>query len=336
MRSFRLRRLLIGFACFLLLAPAAVSAQSPGTRAAGMGEAFVAVADDATSIYWNPAGMATGALLSLVLDVGAGDATPDDLDLGSKRRSRFIGFTVPPLGLGYYRLQRVVADVAGSAGTGERSREEGGRSVLGLTTANVGVTLAQSLNEFVVVAGTFKYVRGTVTSGVAYGTAAAALDAAGGMAERDTSRFDVDAGAMVALANWRLGLSARNLTTPEFERPEAGADPLELEREVRGGVAWGSGWPGISRLVVSADADLTRKQAFSGERRDVAAGIETWWLQQRLGLRAGLRGSTIGETRTVLAGGVSAAVKPGVFVEAHLAGGDQDERTWSVGARVTF
>ena len=29
-----------------------------GARAGGMGEAFTAVADDATSIYWNPAGMA--------------------------------------------------------------------------------------------------------------------------------------------------------------------------------------------------------------------------------------------------------------------------------------
>ncbi len=31
---------------------------SPGARAAGMGEAFVAVADDATAIHWNPAGLA--------------------------------------------------------------------------------------------------------------------------------------------------------------------------------------------------------------------------------------------------------------------------------------
>lgn len=30
-----------------------------GARASGMGEAFTAVADDATSIYWNPAGMAS-------------------------------------------------------------------------------------------------------------------------------------------------------------------------------------------------------------------------------------------------------------------------------------
>ncbi|MDZ7316290.1 MAG: PorV/PorQ family protein [candidate division KSB1 bacterium] len=31
---------------------------SPGARAAGMGEAFVALADDATATYWNPAGLA--------------------------------------------------------------------------------------------------------------------------------------------------------------------------------------------------------------------------------------------------------------------------------------
>lgn len=31
---------------------------SPGARAAGMGESFVAIADDATAVYWNPAGLA--------------------------------------------------------------------------------------------------------------------------------------------------------------------------------------------------------------------------------------------------------------------------------------
>ena len=31
---------------------------SPGARASGMGEAFVALADDATAVYWNPAGLA--------------------------------------------------------------------------------------------------------------------------------------------------------------------------------------------------------------------------------------------------------------------------------------
>ncbi len=44
-------------------------------------------------------------------------------------------------------------------------------------------------------------------------------------------------------------------------------------------------------------------------------------MSQRLGVRGGLRGSTIGEARPVIAGGVSAAMKSGMFVEAHLARG---------------
>jgi len=41
---------------------------SPGARAAGMGEAFVGLADDATAVYWNPAGLAfqTGKEITLM------------------------------------------------------------------------------------------------------------------------------------------------------------------------------------------------------------------------------------------------------------------------------
>ena len=42
--------------------------EAVGTRALGMAGAFVAVADDATAAYWNPAGLAKGAVVSLVLD----------------------------------------------------------------------------------------------------------------------------------------------------------------------------------------------------------------------------------------------------------------------------
>ena len=36
----------------------------------GMAGAFVAVADDATAVYWIPAGVGTGSIVSVVLDAG--------------------------------------------------------------------------------------------------------------------------------------------------------------------------------------------------------------------------------------------------------------------------
>jgi hypothetical protein len=301
-----------------------------------MAEAFVAVADDATSIYWNPAGMATGAFLSVVVDYGAGESVPGSGDPGGNQSTTFIGFTVPPLGIGYYRLHQVTATPITPEEEDGRSRQDGRQSVQGLTTSHLGVTLGQSLGQYVVVAGTVKYVHGQVVAGSAPGTTGAALEAADGLPRRSTSRADVDVGAMVAVEQWRLGLVARNLTSPTFDRPEPDGGVVELDQEVRVGAAWGAGWPGMTRVVVSADADLTRKPGLTGERRDLAGGVETWWLQQRLGIRGGLRGSTVGGARPIVAAGVSAAIKTGVYVEAHLARGDQDGHTWSVGGRVTF
>ena len=105
-----------------------------------MAEAFVAVADDATSIYWNPAGMATGALLSFVLDYGAGEALVEPEGPGGDQNATFIGFTLPPVGIGYYRLHRVLTRPVTPEETAQPSREDGRQSVQGLTTSHLGVT----------------------------------------------------------------------------------------------------------------------------------------------------------------------------------------------------
>ena len=43
---------------------------APGSRPAGMGEAYVAIADDATATHWNPAGLGSYPLISTWLDAG--------------------------------------------------------------------------------------------------------------------------------------------------------------------------------------------------------------------------------------------------------------------------
>ena len=146
---------------------------------------------------------------------------------------------------------------------------------------------------------------------------------------------DIDVGAMASLGRVRVGVIARNLTTPSFGSQSSG-DQVQLERQVRVGGAWGSRWPGISRVIVAVDGDATRRPTPGGDRRDVAAGVETWWMGQRLGVRGGVRGSTVGAPRSVAAGGVSVRVKSLLFLDAQTSAGQVDDRSWSVGARLAF
>src|SRR5918993_3875271 len=212
-------------------------AQAPlGTRAAGMAGAFVGVADDASAVYWNPAGLATGAIVSFLVSFSEEKFSLENSQASADERhtGRIVALSLPPIGLAYYRLGAYGTAVAPPAVTSPSSREEVRRSVQALTTSMVGVSLLQSLTDHIVVGLTPKVVRGS----------------------GDTA-FDVDAGVMIAVERIRVGLVARNLTTPSFGNAAAGApgdgSEVELSREVRAGVAWGSRWPGNSRLMVAVD-----------------------------------------------------------------------------------
>lgn len=291
---------------------------SLGVRANGMGGAFVGVADDATAVYWNPAGLATGAIVSLNVEFG-GLKPAGAPDWGPK--TALVAFSLPPLGLAYYR-QGAYGVATPSAGVDLQigapssgvatfpSREEVGSSVHAIATSTVAVSLLQSVTEHIVVSATPKVLWGG-----------------------DSVRPDVDAGVMVAANRFRLGLAARHLATPTFEQEGLGS--VELEREARVGGGWGSGWPGYSRVVVAVDGDLMRRVTPRGERRDVAAGVETWWRERRFALRGGVRGSTVGEARTAASIGASALVA-GLYVEGYVAVGQADERSWSLGLRYSF
>ena len=304
---------LAALAVFALTGPA--EAQAPvGTRAAGMAGAFVGVADDASAVYWNPAGLATGGIVSFVVTFSEERTSSDDGQPTADERhtGRMVALSLPPIGLAYYQIGAYGTKVSTPAVTGPSSREEVRRSVQALTTSTVGVSLLQSLTEHIVVGATPKIVRG-----------------------RGDTAFDVDAGVMVAVDRIRVGLVARNLTTPTFTlADEAGA--IELSREVRAGVAWGSQWPGNSRVTLSMDADMTTRPTPSGDRRDVAAGVETWLADRRLALRGGARRSTTGVSRAAITGGVSYAVRSSIFVEGHVVVGQRDERGWSAGIRAGF
>jgi hypothetical protein len=338
-------RLALFLACGALVAPAGAQTLSVGTRAQGLAGAFVAVADDASAVVWNPAGLATGAFASVVIE-GTGVDRPASGPPGAPSagagagNGALIALGLPPLGLSYARLRIDAAVSAPPAGAeaGGRDLGETGLQVQSLVTHNVGVTLLHSLTDYLVVGTTVRLVRG--------GGVAATVPAAGGwdaafdrvedLETTSSTKVDVDLGVMTSVGRVRVGLLARNLAAPAFDL-EGGREPLRLDRHVRAGVAYGPGWPATSPLVVAVDADLTEVPSPSGERRDIAAGVEGWLAQRRVGLRGGMRASALGEARPVATGGVSVAIKTGVYVDGHVAaGGDGAERSWGVGARLVF
>ena len=305
-----------------------------------MAGTFVGVADDASAVYWNPAGLAVGAYASFVFDFGEQERIPpaNRAPAGASRETgRILALSVPPAGFAYYRQGVYATGLAEPAVLGVPGREEVRSSVHALTTSTVAVALLQSLNEYVVVGTTLKLVRGRAAAGTAKtADAGDALDAAAELDGDSQTKGDFDTGVMVAVNRLRLGLVVRNLTTPSFTLDPAGSAPIELAREARMGAAWGSGWPGMSRVIVAVDADLMARATPSGDRRDLAGGVETWWKTRRVGVRAGARRSMIGASRSVVAAGVSAGVTASIFLEGHVARGQRDERAWSLGARFGF
>jgi len=286
-------------------------AQSPvGIRANGMGGAFVGVADDGTAVYWNAAGLATGAFASVNFEYG--ETKPDGPGDPPKMSHSLVAISLPPVGLAYYRRGVFGERALGPAVEDGQSREDVGPSVHAFTASTFAISLLQSVTEYVVVAATPKLVWGG-----------------------ESFKVDVDASAMLALSHVRVGVTGRNLTTPSFALADDGIEDVEQPMEVRVGGGWGSGWPGNSAVVVAVDGDVLTRPTLSGDRRDIAGGFETWVMKRRFGVRGGMRTSTVGEARTVVTAGASAMFS-GMYLEGFWAGGHEDEQSWGLGLRYSF
>jgi hypothetical protein len=317
-----------------------------GTRAAGMAGAFVGVADDASAIYWNPAGLASGSFFSLVLDFGTAEATPEAFPAASERSSFLIGLTTPALGVGYYRLHTQSARRAPALLLpGGESDPPGLLSVLpevrleSLITHHGGVTLVQSLTQGIAVGANLKLVRGIAASQLIPGESPAGVleGEAAELLGRATNRFDADFGIMAYGGPLRVGLTVRNLWEPSF--PAAGDDgELILERQARIGTSYAI----TSDWMAAADADLTRTSDAFGERRDLAFGVEGR-LAKRAFVRSGVRLNTLeheadeDSRRVAYSFGGSYAIRAAIYVDGHYTtGGDRTGHEWGIAARFVY
>lgn len=344
----------------LLLATPAVAQNFEvlGTRALGMGGAFVAVADDATAVYWNPAGLATGPLFDLVVERVEGDALLDGRDVPLDSATRGTGgsawnvaVATPSLGAAYYRLRSAAfpVDAAAEGPSDRKDTRSGEVEAHSLLTQHFGVTFVQSLGSGVALGTTLKAVRGTSVVGVVEGgTPENALKAAGELDGPSETRFDLDVGLMVALRSWRVGVVARNLRQPEFQTSTAGgevaADRLKLERQIRAGLAFAprSGNAASNGpLTVAVDFDLQPFETVYGRRQGLAAGAEGWFLGDMVSLRGGIRLNTLtdnefGQT-PAWAFGFSASPTFGFLIEGQITlSKNKLEQGWGVATKLTF
>ena len=309
-------RIIALFTLFLpLTLPVSVAAQSfggVGARAEGMGGAFVAVADDASAVYWNPAGIATGATFDLQVSKGRDSGV-------------FVGAALPVLGVSYYKTREVAGLITVSGSPDRQNGGSGEVHVRTLSTTNFGVTVVQTVAPGLVLGTTARIVRGGVDS----------AGASTSSASRTT--VDLDAGVMVSAWDVRFGLTARNLREPKFQTD---AGMVRVNRQFRVGAALApralpTGAHGPFTLAV--DADLTTTPDLTGDRRTAAAGGEYWLAKGLIGVRAGVRWSTLGDSGRAVSGGLTVRLPRSLHVEGQLTKEhESDENEWIIGARVTF
>ena len=317
------------------LGPTQSSAQiveSVGSRALGMGGAFVAVANDSSATWWNPGALAAGPFLdmALVRSVSEVNGTPP------ARRDSATGFTIgtPPFGFSYYRLRVTDIYPLDPIAQGEADRQGRGADIVvqSLSVDQFGATLVHTLLPGIHAGTTLKYLRGTVLNALDDGRLGSSdlLDRGDDLSGGEgTGQFDLDVGVLAVAGPIRVGGVVRNVRAAAF-------GDVHLPRQIRIGAAFDAEATGGLPLTVAIDADVKAYDGGDGARRVIALGGEHWLFARRLGVRAGARFNTTGTRNQAGTGGGSVAVRSGLYVDGHVVYGTRSERGWGIAARVSF
>lgn len=343
LRCWRTRGLTAGaLVVFFASSASAQIFETVGTRAQGMGGAFVAVADDAMASWWNPAGHGS-VYFSTVFERSTMTEPADPAPAGPAWRGDARAFAVsfPAIGLSYYRLRISETAPRTSVQPGERAggADPGTSGVVlrSLATSQYGATISQSLGAHLIIGSTLKLVRAGVTTATS-GPGDDSLDEAANLDVPVETRGDFDIGVMAAIDRVRLGVSVKHVHEPAFGD---GDDRFVVARQARAGFVFSTAEFSTEprgtadSLTVAVDADLTRTATVFGDARHVAAGIEVSLLERHLALRGGASTNTVGDGGSSASAGLTVGLLTGVYLDGAVTfGSDRSRKGWAIGLRL--
>ncbi|HAH07724.1 MAG TPA: hypothetical protein DCM05_14585 [Elusimicrobia bacterium] len=266
---------LLGMACYTPDTRAAYDDVGVGARVTGMGNAYTAVADDAYSVYYNPAGLG-------VLDRAQLATTYSKLFTGlsdnSNLQNSYVAFAQPidqgrqggyGLSWNYFTLDDLYREMSFSGSYGRQVFAE--QVPAGLYAGLTAKYLTRGLGKVAAADNAFN------DTGVANQGPDPVLQ------KGSKSNFDFDLGFLYRVRpRFTLGLDVQHLFEPNIAISESDSDPLG--RNIKLGAAYQTGWTTFS-------SDLQFLKAPDGSTDKVLVAAAEKWLPTLLHGTFGVRGS---------------------------------------------
>ncbi len=229
---------------------------SPGSRPAGMGEAFVAVADDASATWWNPAGL----------------AFTEGRDVRFMHSNWLPGFNLDDIYFDFLAASWDMPSLSGKMGLsliylneGDQTRTDEGGNVIGVITSKeyaLGLSYGTNLNPDLGFGLTTKLIVSDLASGVKVGSQVAGTGYS----------FAVDLGTL-----WQthvpftemplnLGFNLANIGPEISYADEAQADPLPTNLKLGAALNAYSDEHNEVNLVLDVNKQLVHKSLVSHTR----------------------------------------------------------------------